>query len=286
MYKKVSMFRNIIVYKFSLLKNGRGEMKKIKIPGKLIIFTGGMGGGKTNQLISETNIRTHNLNETVLAVIPNVAVRESVDGNGCQTKARSGLAIDSKTIPYDNPFEILDLAKKENAAVVSIADSHMFLSGPIESVVFGLLNEGRDVYLDCLKYDFGGQVFPVLKNLIHAANNIHYFFKQCDCQQPGDEPKGYYNQLIINTLFKKRKELLDFLKSKPQRDPKLIYLVEHGTLDPKTGLVLPAYFGSTNITGDIAKQLNTGTEISDKVSYVTRCSRCFTRPRYLTEYLQ
>src|SRR3989344_8251052 len=223
-------------------------MKKVTIQGSLRIFTGGMGGGKTHTTLTETNDRKHKLREKILVIQPRVSVRESIDGNG-ETKARSHVAAESRLIPYDNPFEALDLARENKVNLVAIVDSHMFISGPIAAVVYGLLNAGKDVNLDCLEFDYGGEIFPVLQDLIHAANSISYHYRQCDCQKPGDEPIGRYNQLIINTPIKKKKELLEKLKSKPERDQKLIYLVEHGTIDLKTGLILPAYFGATNVTG-------------------------------------
>lgn len=261
------------------------KMKRILIPGELRIYTGGMGGGKTHQAISNSNDRKFSLRESILVVQPGVSFREGIDDNG-KTKARSSVAAESILIPYDHPFEILELAKKSKANLVTITDSHMFSAEPIAAVVYGLLNSGVDVYLDCLKYDYGGKVFPVLRELIDAANLISYNFRQCGCQEPGEKPKGYYNQLIVNTLFGKKKEVLELLKSKKNPDQKLIYLVEHGTKDKKTGLILPAYFGATNITGDIATDLILTDEVSDKISYITRCRECFTKPKNLTEYLQ
>ncbi len=260
-------------------------MKKARIPGTLRIFTGGMGGGKTHQALSESNDRKYNLGEKVLVVMPAVSYRENIDGNG-QAKARSSVAADCIFFPEDNPFGILEQARQKKTRLVAIADSHMFASGPISAVVYGLLNSGVDVYLDCLKYDYGGGVFPVLEGLIHAANSISYHYRQCNCQKPGEEPKGYYNQLIVNTPFRRKRELLDLLRTKEKKDPKLIFLVEHGTEDKKTGLILPAYFGATNVTGDIAINLSSTGEVSDKISYVTRCRNCFIKPRNLTEYLQ
>ena len=162
----------------------------------------------------------------------------------------------------------------------------MFVSGPIVAVVYGLLKSGIDVNLDCLKFDYGGKVFPVLADLIHSAEKINYYFRKCDCQRSGAKPQGFYNQLIVNTPFNKRQELLDLLRTKIPIDQKLIYLVENGNKDKKTGLILPAYFGPTNITGDIAVNLSSDDQVSDKISYVTRCRRCFTKPKDLTEYLQ
>lgn len=258
-------------------------MNKNKSHGLLRIYTGGMGGGKTHQVISDSNQRLHNLDEKVLVIQPGVSVRTNLDEQG-QTKARSSVAAESKIVPYDNPFEVLDLARETK--LVTFVDSHMFVSGPIVAVVYGLLKSGIDVNLDCLKFDYGGKVFPVLADLIHSAEKISYYFRKCDCQKSGDRPQGFYNQLIVNTLFKKRQELLNLLKNKESPDQKLIYLIENGTIDKKTGLILPAYFGPTNITGDIAVNLRSDGQVSDNISYVTRCRKCFTKPRDLTEFLQ
>src|SRR3989339_1869091 len=165
--------------------------------GVLRIFTGGMGGGKTHAALSDANDRKHKLREKVLVIQPGVSVRAGIDGEG-ETKARSSVAAESNIVPYDNPFEALRLAK-DKVNLVTIVDSHMFVSGPIAAVVYGLLNDGRDVNLDCLEFDYGGEIFPVLQALIHSGTSILYHYRQCDCQKPGEEPIGRYNQLIVNT---------------------------------------------------------------------------------------
>ena len=254
--------------------------------GKLHLFDGGMGGGKTTEALKIANHQRHSLRLNPLVLQPNVSFRKSMDTRK-EARSRSRISCDRHFIPESDPFQSVYFAEKENSSGVFFLDAHMFRYDELIASIEILLNNGRDVYIDSLTYDYGGRPWPLISAISPHVSSRQSFYTQCECQERGDAPRGIYNQLFVKTPFSRKDELIDLLEREngEGKNAKIIALVRFGTEDPLTHFILPAYFGPTNVTGDIGKSPSTSEEVSAKVIYLPRCEKCFTYPKRLTNLL-
>ena len=259
------------------------DLEKKNKRGKLTIVCGGMGGGKTTLALTKANDAEHIDGLSVLVVQPEDSYRDHIETASTAT-ARSRMSYPRELIPSNEPLLSVYLAQRKNADIVFYLDSHMFEPHSLIGAIVANLNKGIDVFVDSLTYDFGGEVFPVIRELSPHANKIERKYRRCNCQPKGDEPQGKYNQLVVRTPFSKKEDLLRLLaENDPEgKNIKLRVLVEYGIEDPLTHFIIPAYFGPTNICGDIDGRLGEKEGISFDLEYLSRCDICFVRPKKLS----
>tara|TARA_Y100000310_G_C20625298_1_gene785513 strand:- start:824 stop:1600 length:777 start_codon:yes stop_codon:yes gene_type:complete len=249
----------------------------------LIVTEGGMGGGKTEESIRHSHFFRHTQGLMVLVVQPDGSVREGIDRGG-EAGSRSGLCIDVSRIPTNNAYVSVHLARQLDVDVVTYLDTHMFEPGPLIGAVFANKKEGRTSLVDTLSFTYGGEAYRIAEVLGPRADiRLPPKYARCGCQTAkGESPKGKYSQLLIKTPFRKREELLRLLEGEDNIEMRL--LVEHGIEDPKTGLILPAYAGPRNITGNITDTSGNVEGISADCDYQPRCSECFVKPYKLDQF--
>jgi hypothetical protein len=250
----------------------------------LITAEGGMGGGKSTEAIKISNDLRHTHNLVVVVVQPSGSERAEIDRDG-HAGARSGISIDSKVIPATDAYLSLNIARELKADVVTYLDAHMFEPGPLIGAIFANRRDGRTCLVDMLSFTYGGDAYKIAQALGPRADvNLRPMYKRCDCQGTEKQPpRAKYSQLIVNTPFSRRAELLELLQG--EKNAEMRALVEFGTEDPKTGLILPAYCGPRNITGNIVQgDKIPDEEVSAKLDYEPRCSACFVRPYRLDQF--
>jgi len=245
----------------------------------LVVIPGGMGGGKSETSIRIRHRLVHTDGLSALVVQPDGSTRTGIDSEG-EAGSRSGLRTETVRIPSDNPYIAVHIARERSVDIVVFLDSHMFSPYPLIGSVFANRKDGRTVLVDTLTFDYGGEEYLAARVLSARADIIFPpRYNRCLCQRKKGKPKGKFSQLLIKTPYSKREELLALLTGSENIEMRI--LVENGTRDPKTGLILPAYAGPRNITGDVSKSIVIPEGVSTGVDYLARCSRCYVRPRRL-----
>lgn len=137
-------------------------------PGRLVVHSGTMFGGKTKSLIGIA-LRYPD----VSAYIPSLDTRD--EDNAVVT--HNGYKFPALRI-YD-PFDIVREVKRDGSRIVIIDECHMFQS-TLPEVVKILVNElGVDVYVSGLCTDYRGEVFMNTAIILAMAEEWHFHSASC-----------------------------------------------------------------------------------------------------------
>lgn len=161
---------------------------------ELVVYAGGMAGGKTGQAILEFQRIQEGTHFQVQVFQPRNAMREDLDTE-TSLVSRSGSKIAATIIPETNPNRILSELKRPELFVL-IDESHMFEPRGLKESIEQLLDQRRIVHAVTLTTDYGGRMFPITQYLLGRASRVSFHYGYCSEQ--GCTRYGNHSQLYID----------------------------------------------------------------------------------------
>jgi len=135
---------------------------KNKSKGHLIVVTGCMGSGKTEEVIRL-------LNRALIGKREVVVFKPDMDTRSAgEIKSRNGRVFAAVEISVKNPEEILNQAKKAKCVFV---DEIHFFNRALIAVIDSLINDGKQVITSGLDTDFKGEPFGIVPDLIAISDS-------------------------------------------------------------------------------------------------------------------
>jgi thymidine kinase len=132
----------------------------------LHVIAGCMSSGKTDELLRLLR-RAEYARRHILLVRPDVDTRTPPD----YAESRSLARYPSRTVPTDDPEQILTLVRAMGADLVGVDEAEFFSSGIVE-VVEELRRSGRHVIVTGLNLDFAGRPFGSMPELMARADDV------------------------------------------------------------------------------------------------------------------
>jgi thymidine kinase len=132
----------------------------------LHVIAGCMSSGKTDALFRLMR-RAEYARRRILVVRPDIDTRTPPD----YAESRSRARYPSTTVPTDDPWRIVQLARDSDADLVGIDEAEFF--GPaIIDAVEALRRSGRHVIVTGLNLDFAGRPFGSMPELMARADEV------------------------------------------------------------------------------------------------------------------
>lgn len=142
--------------------------------GRLTVIAGPMFAGKTTKLLTLFSVLS-NLNFSVLCF---KAEARKINGMG-HTKSHNEIPLPVIYISMDEPEKILHYVGRDGIQKVIIDAIHFFPKKRFIKVVDKLINQGIDVYVNGLIYDYRKKEFGATKTLINSADEKLELFSIC-----------------------------------------------------------------------------------------------------------
>ncbi|OGK13276.1 hypothetical protein A3C98_02005 [Candidatus Roizmanbacteria bacterium RIFCSPHIGHO2_02_FULL_37_15] len=144
--------------------------------GHLTVIAGPMFAGKTTKLITLYRV-FKKLGYKVLCFKAEGAVVENRNG---KTDSHDLRSLQVTFIENKKPQTILKFIKKEKPDKVLIDSTQFFPDAPTKRVVFKLLNQGIDVVVNGLLYDYKRKYFRLMHELFDLADERMELFAICE----------------------------------------------------------------------------------------------------------
>lgn len=137
-------------------------------------MAGPMFAGKTTKLLTLFSVLS-NLNYSLLCF---KAEARKISGMG-QTKSHDERLLPVIYISMDDPEKILQYVGRDGIQKVIIDAVHFFANSRITKVVDILLNQGIDVYINGLIFDYRKEEFGAVKGFMDRADEVIELFSVC-----------------------------------------------------------------------------------------------------------
>ena len=161
---------------------------------QLVVYAGGMVGGKTGQAVLEMQRIQAGTQYPVKVFQPKNAIRQGIDEGQGMLVSRSGPRINAILVAENNPREIVQNITRPDLFVL-IDEAHMFTDPKgLKGVIEDLLDQRRIVHVVTLMTDYGARMFPITKYLLGRASQIHVH--NGFCSEPGCTRPGNHSQLF------------------------------------------------------------------------------------------
>ena len=165
----------------------------------LVVYAGGMAGGKTGQAILEMQRISEGTHYRVKVFQPKNAVREGIDKGKPTIVSRTQLSFAATIIPENDPREILRQISRPDLFIL-IDEAHMFTHPQgLKEVVETLLDQRKNVHAVTLTTDYGGRMFPITSYLLGRASDAKFYHGFCS--EPGCTRPANHSQLYKKGMF-------------------------------------------------------------------------------------
>lgn len=139
----------------------------------LHVIAGCMSSGKTDALLRLLR-RAEYARRRIILVRPNLDTRTPPE----YAESRSQARYPSRTVPVDDPWQIVQIARESDADLVGI-DEAEFFSPDIVDAVEALRRSGRHVIVTGLNLDFAARPFGSMPELMARADEISMLTAIC-----------------------------------------------------------------------------------------------------------
>jgi thymidine kinase len=154
----------------------------------LHVIAGCMSSGKTDALLRLLR-RAEYARRRILLVRPNIDTRTPPD----YAESRSQARYPSRTVPTDDPWQIVQIARESDADLVGIDEAEFFIPEIID-VVEALRRSGRHVIVTGLNLDFAARPFGSMPELMARADEISMLTAICViCGEPATRTQRLVN---------------------------------------------------------------------------------------------
>ena len=150
-------------------------IKRLK-KGKLTVIAGPMFAGKTTKLITLYRVFKQHGNKVLCFKAEGGEVKNLVG----ETNSHDARPLKVAFIDKDRPEIILKAVKKARAKKVLIDAIHFFPERKTKKVIFKLLDQGIDVVVNGLYYDYKRRYFRLVHDLFDLADERIELFGVCE----------------------------------------------------------------------------------------------------------
>lgn len=166
---------------------------------QLLVYAGGMAGGKTGQAILEMQRIAEGTHYKVKVFQPRNAVRKAIDKGRARIVSRGGPYFLATIIPENEPQEMLARIARSDLCVL-IDEAHMFTNPRgLKEVIENLLDQRKNIHAVTLTTDYGGRMFPITKYLLGRASSAT--FHNGFCSDPGCTRPANHSQLYRKAVL-------------------------------------------------------------------------------------
>ena len=154
----------------------------------LHVIAGCMSSGKTDALLRLLR-RAEYARRRILLVRPNIDTRTPPE----YAESRSQARYPSRTVPTDDPWQIVQIARESDADLVGIDEAEFFIPEIVDAVE-ALRRSGRHVIVTGLNLDFAARPFGSMPELMARADEISMLTAICViCGEPATRTQRLVN---------------------------------------------------------------------------------------------
>jgi thymidine kinase len=139
----------------------------------LHVIAGCMSSGKTDALLRLLR-RAEYARRRILLVRPNMDTRTPPE----YAESRSQARYPSRTVPTDDPWRIVQMARESDADLVGIDEAEFFVPEIVDAVE-ALRSSGRHVIVTGLNLDFAARPFGSMPELMARADEVSMLTAIC-----------------------------------------------------------------------------------------------------------